>query len=101
MRFPLTIQSRVAASKNQVSSNLDGEIVVLGLNKGVYYGLNPVASFVWGLIQDRPRRIEEILAAIQERYLVDPRKSEKDLDKLIGELHTQGLVEVRRHRSSS
>lgn len=95
MKTPIYPQTRVSVSKDQVSSHLEGEVVVLGLKKGIYYGLNPVAAFVWDLIQDRPRRFEELLDALNERYEVQPPRSSRDLERLIKDLHAQGLVEVR------
>ena len=43
--------SSVVAFKEQTSSDLGGEAVILNFKSGVYYGLNPVVASIWNLIQ--------------------------------------------------
>ena len=84
----------VVASADQVSSDLAGESVILSLKSGTYYGLNPVGSSVWLLIQE-PKTIAEICEAILEEYDVDAQTCESDIQALLADLLAVQLIELK------
>jgi hypothetical protein len=90
----LSADSVVVVSRDQVSSDLAGEAVILGLTRGVYYGLDPVGSRIWELIQE-PRQVRDVRDIIMQEYDVDPEVAERDLLALLEHLQSEGLVEVR------
>ena len=47
---PLSRATSVVATPDQVSADLDGEVVILHLGGGEYFGLDQVAARVWELI---------------------------------------------------
>src|SRR3974390_2078230 len=79
------------AVKDQVTCELSDEAVILHLNDGVYYGLDPVGTSIWKLLQT-PRTIQEIRDAIMEEYDVDAEHCETDLRALLKELVEKKLV---------
>ena len=85
--------SIVVAVKDQVSSDLAGEIVILDLTRGVYYGLDAVGAHIWALLQE-PRSVEAIRDAILAEYEVEPERCEHDLLALLGNLESAHLIEV-------
>jgi hypothetical protein len=85
--------SIVVAVKDQVSSDLAGEVVILDLTHGVYYGLDAVGAQIWALIQE-PRSVEAIRDAILDEYDVEPEPCERDLLALLGDLAAANLIEV-------
>jgi hypothetical protein len=86
--------STVVAAKDQVSSDLGGEVAILDLKAGVYYGLDAVGARIWSLIQE-PRTVNEIRDILLEEYEVEPEHCERDLLALLRRLADEGLVEVR------
>lgn len=93
MKSALSRHSTVVAARNQVSSDLGGEVAILNLQAGVYFGLDEVGSRVWELVQ-KPRRVDQIRAALSEEYDVDPARCERDVISLLEQLADEGLVEV-------
>lgn len=89
----LSADTRVAASRDQVSAQLDGEAVILSLADGVYYGLNPVGASVWTLLE-QPRTVAELRDAIVAEFDVDAPTAEADLRALLHEMAARGLVEL-------
>ncbi len=89
----LSDHSTLVVSIHQVSCDLAGEAAILNLNDGVYYGLDPVGSLVWGLLQ-QPTTVAEIRSAILAEYDVDPGRCDNDLKTLLADLLAHGLVEV-------
>ncbi|MFB2919733.1 PqqD family peptide modification chaperone [Aerosakkonema sp. BLCC-F2] len=63
--------SVIVAGKEQISSDLAGEAVILNLKNGGYYSLNSVGLRIWELIA-QPKTITEIRATIVAEYDVEP-----------------------------
>jgi hypothetical protein len=89
--MPLTLDSRVVASDEQVHTALGDEAVILGLGDGVYYGLDAVGARVWSLIA-APCRVSEIVGAVTEEFDVAPERCEQDVLALLGELAEHRLI---------
>lgn len=83
----------ISIAKDQISSDLAGEAVILNLQSGTYYGLNTVGSRVWQLLQT-PQTLDRLRTAILEEYQVDEQTCDRDLVALLQELETAGLIEV-------
>jgi hypothetical protein len=90
----LSAGSSVVATKDQVSSDLGGEVAILNLEADTYYGLDAVGARIWSLIQE-PRTVEEIRDVLVSEYEVEPDRCESDLIALLQGLADEGLIEVR------
>jgi hypothetical protein len=94
-------KTQVSVVPGHVSSELDGEEVILNLENGTYYGLNEVGARIWALLQE-----ESSLAGVRDRlmeeYDVDAERCEQDVVHLTKELEEAGLVEIQpsRHEPS-
>ncbi len=91
----MSMNSNVVAGKDQVSSDLGGEVAILHLKAGTYYGLDVVGARIWGLIQE-PRIVKAIRDVLVSEYEVDPARCEGDLIALLQRLSDEGLIEVNR-----
>ena len=90
----LTVDSSVVAAGDQVSSDLGGEVAILHLKAGTYYGLDAVGARVWSLIQE-PRTVREVRDVLVSEYEVALDRCESDLVTLLQRLADEGLIEVR------
>lgn len=89
----ISTDSIVVATKDQVSSDLAGETVLLSMQSAMYYGLDEVASRIWELVRE-PTRVSEVRDAITREYDVDPERCEADVLAFLRELADKGLIEV-------
>ena len=87
-------QATISPMPEQISSELDGEVVILNLSSGIYYGLNEVGNRVWELIQ-QPRSFEELCGVLVDEYDVSSDICQQELTKLLLELKNACLIEVR------
>jgi coenzyme PQQ synthesis protein D (PqqD) len=90
----ISTSSIVAASKDQVSSDLAGETVLLSMQSAMYYGLDQVGSRIWELVRE-PIRVSDLRDAIMREYDVEPERCEADVLAFLRELAANGLIEVR------
>jgi hypothetical protein len=84
----------VVAAGDLLASEFGDELVILNLRDGVYYGLEDVGARIWKLLQ-KPVSVIAICDEIVAEYDVEPRRCERDLRSLLGELLAKGLVEIR------
>lgn len=80
-------------SPRQVSVEVRGETVILGLDAGVYFGLEGVGARIWQMLEV-PRKVSEITKLILEEYAVTSEQFEADLRELVEELAGRGLLIV-------
>ena len=86
--------SVVVAADHQTSTEVDGESVILDLEDGVYYGLNPVGARIWAELQE-PVSVEDITTAIMAEYDVDAERCLEDVIALLRDLQENDLVEIK------
>src|ERR1700733_10702694 len=86
--------SVVCWSQNQVSSELDENIVLLNVQSGVYYNLECVAARVWTLMQ-QSRCVADICDTIVKEYEVEPERCEHDVICLLNKAARAELIEVQ------
>ena len=89
----LTLDTRVAIHEDAVFRELDGEAVILQLDSGVYFGLDPVGTRLWQLIEAHGQLRPVYDAALQE-FDVAPDVLERDLLELASGLVEKHLIVV-------
>jgi hypothetical protein len=89
----ISVSSIVAATKDQVSSDLGDETILLSMQSAIYYGLDPLGSRIWELVRE-PIRVSEIRDVITREYDVDLQRCEADVLAFLHELAAKGLIEV-------
>lgn len=82
---------RVKPAPSVFFRDFDGEMVLLDLGRGEYFGLNPVGATIWHAIVEG-RSNEEAAALVAREYEVDAARSHADVEALVSELVARGLV---------
>lgn len=89
----MTLDSIIHTSPDQVSCDLAGEAAILNLKNSVYYGLDPVGTRIWTLIQ-QPTTVAAVRDTILQEYDVDADRCERDLFDLLEKLAAEGLLDI-------
>ena len=74
-----------------VATDMDGETVMMSIERGEYFGLNSVGSRVWELLA-RPTSLDELVARICAEFRVDEATCRSDLHTFAEDLLKNGLV---------
>ena len=78
--------------KNNITYRvIDGEAVILNLDKGYYYSLNEVGTRIWEAI-DKKKSLNEMLDSLKEEYQVPAEQLKSDLLGLIKDLEKEELL---------
>lgn len=91
----LTPSAKVTVREGVLFQQLQDEAVLLNLDSGQYFGLDPVGTRIWNLLTEG-QSLPQIVSTIVAEFDVGGERCEADLLKLIGDLEGQGLVSVSR-----
>ena len=84
---------RYLRNPDLLSVDMDGDLVMMSIETGNYFGVSGVGPFVWELIET-PRSIAEMVGAICAEFEVDPETATADLRSFLDQLAGNGMIEV-------
>lgn len=87
------LHQHVEISDAVIARELEGEMVLLNLETGMYFGLDPVGTRIWQTLSDVPTA-GDVVGVLLKEYEIDRPTLEQDVLRLIGRLHTKGLVKI-------
>lgn len=86
-----TVTETFVKNANTATAEIDGQLVALDVTAGVCFGLNPVATHIWKLLDAHPD-LPGLCDALQTLYDVDRETCEEQASTLLRELADIGLV---------
>lgn len=87
------LSTHVRIVEGVVCRDLDGEMVLLNLNSGIYFGLDAVGTQVWHLLQSQSS-VGDVVKALLEEYEVAAARCEQDVMDLVSRLLDKGLLQI-------
>jgi hypothetical protein len=93
MSAPLSLTSLVKSASDLVSAPVDGEVVILSVERGSYFGLDEIGSEIWQRLET-PVRVDALCDALAAQYDADRPTIERDVLVLLESLVAEGLVSV-------
>lgn len=84
----------VAQQTDTVAADIAGEIVVMDVDQGKYFGLDDIGSDIWRRLET-PMSVAALCAALEADYAADPETIRTDVIVLLQSLIERGLVETR------
>ncbi|MDD5559558.1 PqqD family protein [Candidatus Methylomirabilis sp.] len=99
MSQQVSLTSSVRIRDDVLSRDLQSEQVILDLNTGIYFGLDPVGTRIWQLIQEH-QSLQKVLDSMLEEYEVAEAECTHDLLHFVTQMADRGLVEVYNDGSS-
>jgi hypothetical protein len=89
----VSLESSVATCEDVVCREVDGELVILNLETGIYYGLDPVGTRIWQLMKEHGS-LQLVFERLLEEYDVSAEVLEADLLQLTEQLQEKGIWSV-------
>ncbi len=87
----LACEARI--SPDVLFRELAGEAVLLDLKSQRYFGLDPVGTRIWQLLDERGKT-ESVLQAMLDEFDVEEAELRRDIAAFIRELEAAGLIEL-------
>lgn len=81
----------VCRTEKTIASELDGEVVMMSIELGEYYGLGQIGSHIWRIIE-QPITVQQIIDKCIAQYEVDFEQCQQDVLPFLAQLHLKGLI---------
>ena len=86
--------NNVVSRRNDIdTTDLNGEIVMMDLEKGRYFSLNGVGSRIWEIIE-KPIEVNKLVESLLEEYDVNRSECEENVLEFLGKLNDANIVFV-------
>lgn len=88
-----------APESDVVFCDLGGEMALLHLQRGIYYGLNGMGARIWHLL-GAGRTVSEVRDALMQEFEVDAARCEGDLLLILQQMADADLVKIQERVAS-
>lgn len=94
--MPLPIEPTTLIQRNPalLATNLDGEIVLMSLDRGQYYGLKKTSCRIWELLET-PTTLAQLCAQLAQEYQAAPGQIEADVSQFMSQLLERQLIRLQ------
>ena len=86
------LTSKLTPSEQAIESSVGDETVLLNLENGTYYGLDPVGTRIWALLKQGMPAPEICTVLVAEYEEVELEVIEADVRRFLTDLKTHGIV---------
>ena len=90
----MQLSDRLTVSDDVVTREVGGELVLLDLNSGQYFGLDAVGGRIWELLAESPRDLKQLCDQIEAEFDAPRDRIEADLLALASQLKEQELISL-------
>jgi hypothetical protein len=87
------LETVVSRAEGFTTAPVRDELMMLNIEQGAYYSLDPIAAEIWSML-DHPSPVQELVDALQKRYDVGRAQCETDVLAFLGELQHNGMIVV-------
>ena len=88
----MELGDRFKTSDDVVGRMVGGELVLLDMASGTYFGLDPVGSLIWEMLSAGPVTLGEASDAVEREYDAPRDRIEADVIALAADLSEKGLI---------
>lgn len=90
-----TMELKTIVSQNTDidATDLNGEKVMMNLNKGKYFALNGVGSRIWDIIHE-PIEVEKVINILLQEYEIEYESCSNSVFEFLGKLKDDELISI-------
>lgn len=85
-------ETPVVRDPDMIAAAMDGDLVMMSIERGQYYGLGGVGPRVWELLET-PSSVDQLCLAIVEEYDVGEDVCRSDIQAYVEKLLDMGLLQ--------
>jgi len=90
----ISMDTTICQTKDIVASDIDGEVVMMSIENGAYYGIDSIGSRIWELIET-PCKVSDLIKLLLEEFDVDRPTCERDVLKFLAELQKNNTILIQ------
>jgi len=89
----LDAEATIKKSTDILASDVDGEVVMMSIEQGKYYGLDHIGAAIWNKLEETTS-IASICEDLEKEYRADYKTIENDVRLFVEDLIKNNIVEV-------
>ncbi len=89
----LELSQKISRHCDILSAEIGGEAIMMSIEKGAYFGLNPVATRIWDLLE-QPKNIAELIQTITDEYEVSAEQAAEDVQGFVADMLERGIAQL-------
>ena len=84
----------ITRSSELVSSDIDGEVVMMSIENGKYYGLDKTGSRIWELLEN-PFSVSDLIGQLLLEFEVNRETCKNDVITFLQKLDEDNMLEIK------
>lgn len=89
----ISSKALIERTNDIVSSEIDGETVMMSIEQGKYYGMDSIGSRIWELIE-KPILLSDLCNTLTSEFQVNEATCSEDVTSFIEQLMNEKLVKI-------
>jgi hypothetical protein len=89
----INLNTQFVRVKSLIWTQSEGEVVIMDITTGKYYGLNPVSSDIF-LRCSNEISVKDLISALMESYTVERSACEKETLDMLNVFLKKGIIEI-------
>ncbi len=90
---PIAQNARIVRRPPVLSTEVEGEVVMMDMENGLYYGLDAIGTDIWQRLEE-PMTVGELVAGLSQSYAADREIIERDVSALLLRMAEHGLIDI-------
>ena len=90
----MQLDERFQVSDDVIAREVAGEMVLLDLASGLYFGLDPVGSRIWDRLSEGPCSLAEVCDLVEAEFDAPRDQIERDIVALAAEFTEKNLINI-------
>ena len=87
----ITLDATVVRAEDIMASPVDKELVMMSLERGMYYSLDPIGADIWERLA-QPVAVADLCSQLMQKYEVDRETCEADVLAVLNDMAADGLL---------
>ena len=88
----IDMQCKIMRHPDLLAVPMDGDLVMMSISQGNYYGINPVGSVIWEALQT-PQTLDQLCQVVVKEFAVDETTCAKDVQTFIAQMLDAKVVQ--------
>lgn len=85
--------TKIQKAKQVHWKSVDGEAVLLHFGSGNYFALDPVGTFLWASVCEKPKSVKDLIQSLVLEYECGIDQARKDTMEFCGQLLAEKLLD--------
>jgi hypothetical protein len=89
----ISLEQIVSQVEGNITSDMDGEKVMLSINNGKYYNLGTVGGEIWDQVKE-PKSIQALINSLIEIYDIEEKECKEQVLSFLNKLLEDNLIKI-------